>query len=72
MLTASITFELIFLEVLLWHGQGRRATLRLGGGGVLISDSILKGRRHFFLLTLYRFEIIGAARALHLVPLRGS
>ena len=33
MLTASITFELIFLEVLLWHGQGRRATLRLGGGG---------------------------------------
>ena len=38
--------------------RDRGATLRLGGGGT-ISDSILGGTRHFFLLNLYNFKNIG-------------
>ena len=37
--------------------RDRGATLRLGGG--TISDSILGGTRHFFLLNLYNFKNIG-------------
>ena len=41
------------------------ATLRLGGRGGTISDSILGGTRHFFLLILYNFKNMGGrARAL--------
>ena len=36
----------------------REATLRSGGGGT-ISDSILGGTSHFFLLTFYNFKSIG-------------
>ena len=41
--------------------RDRGATLRLGGGGGTISDSILGGWgiRHFFLLNLYNFKNIG-------------
>ena len=41
--------------------RDRRATLRLGGGGWegTISDSILGGTEHFFLLILYNFKNIG-------------
>ena len=43
--------------------RDRRAALRLGGGGGIISDSILGGTRHFFLLTLYNFKNIGGGGA---------
>ena len=45
--------------------RDRGATLRLGGGEGwgTISDSILWGTKHFFLLILYNFKNIGGARA---------
>ena len=50
----------------LFHGflyvsrRDRGATLRLGeGGGSTVSDSLLGGTRHFFLLALYNFKNIG-------------
>ena len=48
--------------------RDRGATLRLGGGGGTVSDSILGGTRRFFLLTLYNFKNIGGARAPHGPP----
>ena len=41
--------------------RDRGATLRLGGRRRVgtISDSILGGTKHFFLLTLYKFKNIG-------------
>ena len=42
------------------------ATLRLGVEGSTVSDSILGGARHFFLLTLYNFKTIGGGR--HVMP----
>ena len=40
--------------------QGPRSNFEIGGGGGgTISDSILGGTKHFFLLILYNFENIG-------------
>ena len=51
--------------------RDRRATSRLGGGGGggHISDSILGGTRHFFLLTLYNFKNTGGHIPPHPPPL---
>ena len=44
--------------------RGRGATLKLGEGGGHISDSIVGGTIHFFLLTLYNFKnIVGGGGA---------
>ena len=39
-----------------------------GGGGGTISDSILGGTKHFFLLILYNFKNIGGAHASPALP----
>ena len=36
--------------------QGPRSNFEIGGSGGTISDSILRGTRHFFLLNLYNFH----------------
>ena len=50
--------------------RDRGAALRLGGGGRggTISDSILGGTRHFFLLILYNFKNIGGGPPYSAVP----
>ena len=51
----------------LTNSRDRGATLRLGGGGT-ISDSILGGTKHFFLLILYSFKNIAGRGGKHVPP----
>ena len=60
-LSALVALKLVILS----HSQGTRSNFEIGGGAggrgapLLVSDSILGGTRHFFLLTLYHFKNIG-------------